>query len=270
MNCGERRDFDACRNCGLTKTEDAQVHDELRQMINPNASFMDAARHANRIGRRLLALKLASAAAATTEAQDESDVARALRVWLLSAIGESQSGLDDAKAWVDGTQNPSAIAWASYGQQLQQGGFPGASADAYEKALKKKGDQHNIRARRSQLLLELGRGGQALDESIKVFTAQGVDEASVQLVCQVAEDLCSRFESQYRDDEISRLLDYAGEHAERSPALLAQRARLAALEGDTTAAKRDLKMARRLNPELEIYERVERALKPARSSWWRW
>jgi tetratricopeptide (TPR) repeat protein len=269
MNCGDRRDFDSCVNCGLTREEDRQVHDELRDMVNPKASHLDAARHASRIGRRLLALKLATAASSTLDGQP-ADVARALRVWLLSAIGEPQAALEDAKVWTDSTQDPSAIAWASYGQQLQQGAYPGGAADAYEKALRKNPNQHNIRARRAQLLLELGRGGQALDESIRVFTAEGVDDGSIQLVCQVAEELCARFESQYRDDEIGRLLEYAGDYADKSPTLLAQRARLSAQEGDNASAKRDLKKARRLNPELEIYERVERAMKPARSSWWRW
>ena len=49
--------------------------------------LLDAARKASREGRRLIALKLTTAAASTNEA-DNGDVARALRVWLLSAIGE--------------------------------------------------------------------------------------------------------------------------------------------------------------------------------------
>ena len=28
-NCGERRDLETCSNCGLTRAEDIQVHDEL-------------------------------------------------------------------------------------------------------------------------------------------------------------------------------------------------------------------------------------------------
>ena len=67
-----------------------------------------------------------------------------------------------------------------------------------------------------------------------------------------------------------KMLERAEDHVHRSPKLLGHRARLAAVNGDTSGAKRDLKKARKLNPELEIYERVERAIKPARSSWWRW
>lgn len=269
LNCGERRDFDTCSNCGLSRTEDVQVHDELRFMVDPNANLLDAARTASRVGRRLLALKLATAAAATNE-NNQSETARALRIWLLSAIGEAEAAVEDAKVWVEGQQDPSALAWASYGQQLQAGGYPGGAADAYEKSLRKNPKQHNIRARRAQLLLELRRGGQALDESIKVLSTEGLDDATIQIANAIAEKLCDDFEGQYRDDEVQRLLEQAGEYVERSPKLLAHRARLAAQQGDASAAKRDLKKARNLDPELEIYERVERALKPARSSWWRW
>jgi hypothetical protein len=153
---------------------------------------------------------------------------------------------------------------------MQASGSPGGAADAYEKSLRKLPKQHNIRARRAQLLLELRRGGQALDESIRVFQAEGVDEATIKIACAVAEKLCDDFEIQLRDDEVGRLLEHAGEYAEQSPVLLGHRARLAALQGDLSSAKRDLKAARAINPELEIYERVERAMKPARSSWWRW
>ena len=269
LNCGDRRDFDNCVNCGLTHHEDLQVHDELRFMVDPNASHLDAARVASRIGRRLLALKLSTAAAANNE-RGQGEVARALRIWLLSAIGEPQAALEDAKAWVDNTQDPSAMAWASYGQQLQNGAYPGGAADAYEKALKKNPAQHAIRARRAGLLLQLGRSGQAAAEIIKVFSAEGADEGSIGLALQVGEDLCNMYETHYRDDEIERIIEFAADFVDRSATLLAHRARVAAQQGDVSTAKRDLKKARRLDPELEIYERVERAMKPARSSWWRW
>ena len=145
-----------------------------------------------------------------------------------------------------------------------------AAADAYEKALKRNPNQHNIRARRAQLLLELRRGGQAKDEAIRVLSTSGVDDQSVKIASEVAEKLCDHFEDEYRDEEISKLLEYSADYVDRSPVLLAHRARILASDGDVYGARRDLKRARRLNPELEIYERVERAMKPARNSWWRW
>lgn len=268
LNCGNRRDLEACSNCGLTRQEDVQVHNELRCIIDSTLSHLDAARAASRQGRRLLAVKLATAASASNE-NGQGEVARALRIWLLSAIGEPQHAREDARVWVEGTQDASAIAWASYGQQLQAANAYGAAADAYEKALKKNPKQYNIRARRSQLLLELRRGGQALEEAVRVLSTPDVDEQTVAIASKVAERLCDAFEDDRQDEEISRLLDYSADYVDRSPALLAHRARLLASTGDLAGARRDLRRARRLNPELEIYERVERAMRPNRG-WFSW
>jgi len=270
INCSERRDFENCVNCGLTREEDTQVHDELRFMVSPNHGLYESARIASRAGRHLIALKLATAACATNDA-GMGEASRALRIWLLSAIGEPASALDDSKAWVDNTPDPSAMAWACYGQQLQAQNFPGGAADAYHKSLRKIPEQHAIRAKRAHLLFELHREGQALDETTRVLSSPSADDDATSIALSVAELLCDHFEGQFRDDEINRLLDMIGnERVVLSPKLLGHRARLAAQEGDRATAKRDLKRARKMNPELDIYERVERALKPARSSWWRW
>lgn len=268
INCGERREYDTCPNCGLNRDEDAQVHDELRFMVSPDHSLFDAARIANKAGRHLMALKLATAATALDK-DGNADRAHALRIWILSAIGENQAAVEDARLWSEGSQDPPIIALISYGQQLEANAFPGAAADVYRKVLRKDPSLHQFRARRAGLLLQLSREGQAIDESCRVLE-NADDPEAVEIAIQVAEALCDSFEGQYRDDEIDRMLERAGAFVEQSPKLLAHRARLSAVNGDPSGAKRDLKKARKLNAELDIYERVERAIKPARSSWWRW
>ncbi|MCA9568439.1 MAG: hypothetical protein KC656_11375 [Myxococcales bacterium] len=270
INCGNSRPQGGrCGGCGLSYEEDIQVHDELRFMVDPDLDLLDAARKASRQGRRLIALKLATAVAALDD-EEPADIARALRVWLLSAIGEAQAAVADAKAWVESHRDAPAMAWASYGQQLQHGGFPGVAADAYHRALQKDPYQHVLRARRAQLLFQLHRDGQAIEETLRVLDNAGEDENAIQIAVEVAGQLCNKFEADGRDDEIQRLVERAAPYMDRSALLLAHRARLAAMRGDGTKAKRDLKRARRLDPELEIYERVERAIRPERGSWWRW
>ncbi len=268
MNCGERRNQDTCPNCGLTREEDTQVHDELRFMVSPNHTMFEASRIANKHGRRLMALKLATAAAALNE-DDKGEQARALRVWLLAAVGEQVAAIEDSRAWTESSSDPPGIAWSSYGHQLEHGGYPGAAAEAYAKALSKDPRQHILRAKRAKILMGLRREGQAIDEATTVLQ-YAEDQAALDIAVLCAEDLCDLFETQLRDDEIDRLLDFADKQVDGSAKLLAHRARIAAVNGDTATAKRELKKARKLNPELEIYERVERAIKPARSSWWRW
>lgn len=269
INCGDRREGDVCRNCGLNSAEDKQVHDELREMVSPIHDLINAARAATKQGRWLIGLKLASAASVWSGTDRHKDKARALRIWLLSAIGEPEAALDDAKAWVEGQRDASAVAWATLGQQQQHAGFAGSAAESYGKALAKNPDQDSIRARRASLLMELGREGQAAEDACLVFDGKP-DERTQQIAIQVAEKLCDKFESAFRDDEVQRILERAGAYAEGSACLLAHRARMAAMAGDDVTAKRELKKAKRLVQDLPHYERVERLIKPARTSWWRW
>lgn len=268
VNCGERRDFDQCSNCGLTRDEDVQVHDELRFMIDPELSLLDAARSAVRIGRSLIALKLATAAVVWDE-DGHADIARALRVWLISRLADGPTALEDARAWVDTTADPPALAYATFGQQLQAD-YPGQASEAYEKALKKDRTLHNLRARRAQILYALHREGQAIEECCRVLEHANIDDQTALMALDVAEQLCDLFEGQMRNDEIQRMIDKAGIHVEKSARMLAHQARLQGLEGDLVGAKASLKKAKKINPELDIYERVERVMKPQNKSWWRW
>lgn len=269
VNCGEQRVRGICQGCGLDQHEDVQVHDELRQVIAPKSGLFVASREASRQGRRLIALKLATAALAANE-DGQADTAHALRIWLLSAIGETTAALDDAKAWVEHASDPSAVAWASLGQQYQHAGFPGSAADAYGKAIAKDPRQHAIRARRAALLMGMRREGQASEESLLVLEAENPGDEAVGIVLPIIEACCDEYETQLRDDEIELMLRRTGQYVERSAKLLAQRARLAAMSGDVNSAKRDLKAARAIEPELPVYEKIERVLKPQKTSWWRW
>jgi tetratricopeptide (TPR) repeat protein len=267
VNCGHLRDRDGvCASCGLNATEDAEVHDELRQIVAPAADLFEAAREATRQGRRLMALKLATAAAAF----HGHDAARAFRVWLLNALGENQAALDDAKAWVENHPDPPVLAWSSLGQAWHHAGFPGAAADAFGKVLVKDPKLHDVRSRRSQILLSMRREGQAIDEALTVLDQEGVDERSADAALEVAEALASKFEEQLRNDEVARILEKSARYVGRSARLLAQRARLAAVGGDVAGAKKDLKAARRLVADLPEYQAVEKLMAQQRTSWWRW
>ena len=83
-----------------------------------------------------------------------------------------------------------------------------------------------------------------------------------QLVCFHADGL--------RDDQVLEILQNVTSVVERSPILLIHRARIAALDGEQAAAKRDLKIARKLDPDRPEYQKVEHLMKSERSSWWQW
>lgn len=269
INCGEGRVNDVCQGCGLARPEDLEVHYELRDLIDPQATLLNASRTASKMGRRVLALKLATAATVLDEDR-KKPTAWALRIWLLSAIGEPKAALEDSRWWVEGTPDPPAVAWASFGQQLEHQGYKGAAADAYSKAIDMDGEQLILRARRARLLITMGREGTAMREVARIFREKSASDETIEVAIEVAEHLCYAFEKKGHESEIEYLLDHGGPRLDKSPVLLAYRARRHALAGDVDRARRILKTAKALEPDLSIYERVQALIRPVRSSWWKW
>ncbi len=269
INCGEGRVDDVCAGCGLSRAEDLQVHHELRDLIEPGAALLHASKIASGQGRRVLALKLATAATVLDE-DGQRDTAWALRIWLLAAIGEPKPALEDARTWVETVPNPPAVAWASFAQQLEHQGYKGAAADAYSKALEIEPGQLMLRARRARLMISMGREGQAMREVAKVMRQPDADEATLRVATEVAETLCASFEKRGHETEIDYLLKHGARVLDRSAVLLAYRARQAAMAGDVDDARRWMKSARKMQPELPLYTRIQALIRPQRSSWWKW
>lgn len=269
INCGEPRHDDVCLGCGLSRSEDYQVHHELKELIDPSKSMLSAARIASSQGRRVLGLKLATAAA-VLEGGEVSETARALRVWLLAAIGEPKAALEDAQHWVESVPDPPSVAFASLAQQLDHQGHKAASADAYTRAIDLDPANLGLRARRARLLIDVGREGTALKEIIAILRAPSVDSASMSAAVEVAETLCQIFEKKGQESEIELILSHAVRGLDRSAVLMAYKARQCALAGNADEARRWFKSAKTLVPEHEIYPRVQALVRPARSTWWKW
>jgi len=245
------------------------VHAELVQLVCPaNTDLLRAAREANQQGRRVLALKLATAAAGSLE-DHRKLAARAMRVWLLSAIGEHEAALTDARVWVDAEEEPSHLAWGSLGQQLEHAGKIGQACEAYEQSLFIDPSQHIMRARRATLLMQSQRDGQALHE-VRIVLQDSDDTTAIGIVLVVAESLCDGFEKRGSNEGIVKILRDVGNHIDDSAHLLAHAARIAAIAGDAKNARKWLKQAKELKTDLEIYDRVREVLQPLGKQWWPW
>ena len=266
-NCGQPGRRDPCEACGLSIAEDREVHLELRALVAEEDDFLSASRKANKLGRRVLALKLATAACLYGEGI-RKEAARALRVWLLAAIGEQTAAYEDAKAWIDQSTSPSQLAWGSLGQQCEQLELYGDATDAYGKALHVDPTQHLIRCRRAKLLLRQNRDGQALAEVYKLFELTSEKEVPTNAL-HVAAHLLDRLEKHNNLDDSARLLTLMGGNVSQSPALLGHAARINALAGKSKEARKQLSKARKLDPNLAIYSRVETVLNRSGDGGWR-
>ena len=267
-NCGHERRFDACRVCGLSAEEDKQVHHELRDLIEVDGDFLTTARKANKIGRRLLALKLATAAIIYGP-KERTEAARALRVWLLSAVGELQAAHDDAKRWVQDSERPSQLAWGSLGQQCENVGQIRDAADAYGNALKADPNQHLIRCRKARLLLQQNREGQAMTELLYVCRATREDKF-LKAVAPIAASLLDELEARENNEECARLLNHLTAAIPYSPELLGHAARINFIAGNKREAKQHLKRAKAMAPNLPIYARVEKLMDASPRSRRKW
>ncbi len=261
VNCGNVRGEAPCGRCGLNAEEDQEVHHELLELIHPDsprddAPWLDGARRASKAGRRLLAAKLATAGAVFGREAD-AETCRALRIWLLASCGEGRLALSDARAWVAACgDRPSALALASLGQQLELDGHVGAAADAFQQAAAVAPQHAAIRSQRARLLFDMGRLGQATQEVVEIFGLP-MSNFDVQKCLPAAERLAERFFDTHQAEELSRLFNAVGSHVARSARLLAVRARLAYGTGDKEGARRDLKLARAIDPTLEVFKKLD-------------
>lgn len=251
INCGGERVVGSCAVCELSAEEDRELHLELRDLVLPGASLLDAGREASRQGRRLLALKLASAAWIA----DGDDEARALRIWLLAAIGERDAAMSDALAWVVSSTPAPVLALASEAQQHALLGDGAEAADLLAKALEKHPRRTDLRVWRARILLE----DRHLDEAIAEITTALGDPIGERTGGAVLEGLELVVEAAARagsDADVGRLLTAAGELVERSASLLVHRARQHWARGKTHKAQRDLTWARRIDADHPAFRAI--------------
>jgi len=264
-NCCARRVEGHCVDCGLAVAEDAEVHEELRRLIHPSADLLASARLAVAMGRRLIALKLATCAALDGP---QPEVARCLRIQLLRAIGEDRAALSDAREWVHSEGRLSATAWAAFADELEANRKSGEAIEAYIKALELAPNAHGVRARFSRLLFDLQRYGQAHEEALSVLDHPGNREATLTALDVMAgytELLLLRGEGL----AVQEVLEELGSRATRHPVFLCATAALAIQERRIGDARTALRAARKLQADHPLVEKLEGLLKSSKKGWFR-
>lgn len=265
-NCGGLRQGGRCVDCGLSEHEDRQVHDELRQLIHPEADLLTAGRLAAEGGRQLLALKLATAA---THEGARPDDARELRIRLLMALGALEPAALDAKAWTHDAGAGSPVAWTLAGETLMAVGRGSEAVDRFQRALEIAPHLHATRARMAQCLLGMQRFAMAREEAVRVI-AGAPDTPSAAHCRELLGVYVRRLIDQRDAAAVHDVLQELGDQVDRSALLLCAKAWLAYHAGDPDEVRRALKLARKLAPELPQIKEFEDALLPRKKTWWSW
>lgn len=270
-NCGGARVQGVCTACGLSETEDAQVHDELRRLVDPEADLLGAALTAAEAGRRLLALKLASAAQA--DGQDPAR-ARLMRLDLLQELGLMEVAVQDCRVWVNATGGRDPLSWLVLAEALVALGRASEALEGLERSLALEPDQPAVRARLAGVLLGLSRYAMAREHALRVLLEPDAPPAHA-MAREVMGQYLERLMAQDDQAAVQEHLEELDEHVRLDARLSCARAWLDLRLGQPRAAQLALERAQRLDrrcPQLPglraELEALERRQKKPR--WWDW
>lgn len=263
-NCGGLRQRQRCTQCGLSEEEDLAFHLELQALISPDTSLLAAAQVAAEGGRRLAALKLATAVA---QHEHQSTLGRALRVGLLAELGMHEPARLDAKDWVLGEGAQHTVAWNLYGALLEQTQRNSEAIDAMERSLELTPEQPRVRAKLAECLLELQRYGLA-HEQAWLALEQGAEDTAARRACAVLGDVMLLLLHQEDYEEVAQRLGHLKAWVDASPELLASRAWLEMVQDKPRQARKSLIAARRLEPVSPLLDEVEQRLGVSGRRWW--
>lgn len=266
-NCGGVRRDARCVDCGLTVAEDFQVHDQLRQLIDRDASMLDAARMAVAGGRRLLGLKLASAA---VHEREDADEARALRVRLLLELEAVEAAIADCRDWTVEGGAESALAWSLYGDAHLANKEGTRAIDHYERALELDPKLYEVRARLTRCLLAIGRFARGRAAALQVIQDAPEDSEAAAECLELMGLYASRLIARNDHAAAVELLEVLGDAVERNGTLQLAVAWRAQQLGKGREVKRALKLARKLGADPHLLEDAEAAMGGRRWGWLSW
>lgn len=265
-NCGSVRKAGVCVSCGLSAEDDDLVHRELRDLIDTRSTMLAAARAANEAGRRLMALKLATAAFV----EDPSiEAPRVLRIEILHALHEDDDALVDARTWVTENGQNSALAWSTYGDVLRNVGRKGEAVEAMRRALELAPHLHAVRARLAELLYGIDRFAMAREEAVTVLRSAPEGEPAEQALAVLGQYI-RRLIQQQDFTEVQTLLVEIGEPAKREANLICGLGWMAFFRQEPDEVMLHVRAARRLVPEHDLCLDLERRVAPKKKAWWSW
>jgi tetratricopeptide (TPR) repeat protein len=254
-NCGGVRVHGRCHSCGLSEAEAVQVHWELADLVDPGQGLLRCAGVAAQQGRKVLALKLATGA---VHRGHHPAVARLLRISLLQDLDEVDAALVDCEHWLRQDGRDSGTAWTLLGELLDATGRSAQAIDAFERAVSLAPDDAGVRVRLAGHLMNHGRFGLARQHLDRVFLLEDPEATAL------ARGLVARYARRLMDQgdrrAVDALLDEVRTHVRYNGTLMAVLAWSLHQGGHTKQAQKALRMARELQPDLDLLETLRQPL----------
>ncbi len=263
-NCSGKRRGPICSRCGLSAQDDAQVHLELLELTGAKDLLSGSALAAEK-GRRLLALKLATAAVYDSPAPG---VARLLRISLLQDLDLLQAALFECQSWVRGPGENDPHAWSLLGELQIACGKRGLGLQALEQALELQPDDAQVRGRYASHLFDDQRYAQAREQALLVLSSK--DSVASTLGLGVAASYAQRLKGQRDQAAVEDLLEDLGHWVQRDATLSAIQAWLFNQKGAQREAQDALRQAHKLDPKHPLVGELEDLVGIKRWSWFGW
>lgn len=250
-----------CTACGLTAADDKALHDHLAS-LHPDRDFLAASRALVEHGRYVLALKLATAETRWGRDPVEGEVQR---LGVLEAMNETERALDEAYEWSNAQGCPQLIFGVVAQLEASAGNVRGAIA-ALEKGLSISPDHADWWADFAELQLHQDDRPAALRAASKAM----LDPAQIKRGLSVIVEAGERLYASGQYAEALGACSLAGDHQEKNADLAWLRARIAAVNQDTSYMLKWLETTVQLDPNHEPAKQMLAPYQKKKKSWFSW
>ncbi|MBN2799362.1 MAG: hypothetical protein JXX28_09470 [Deltaproteobacteria bacterium] len=270
VNCGGSRMRGAmpgtpgaeCSHCGFTGEQDLHFHEHLKSST-PDLSFSEAAAVAFSAQRRILALKLATAAYRWDE---EPERGLSLRVRVLAELGYEDEALDEAVRWVRlESTSQSFLGLAAVQLEL------GATKEAVQTlryGMHLAPEDLTLPAALAETLVVVKDFPGAL-EAAGLCVEQGAPKPILKRALAVIKDIASRYYGNGQFEDAAAGARYAGKYQDRIPELAWIQAQVATFVPNDAEATRWANTVLRVDPThqgaLELLARL--AIQEKKRGW---
>jgi tetratricopeptide (TPR) repeat protein len=250
----------ACEFCGLSPQQDYELHRELAA-LHPDRDWLQGAVVATEIGRHVLALKLATAAARWGDPSDPTP--RAARLQSLDAMGQHERALDEAHDWARG--GAPAVVWSIIATLELAANNPEEAARALWQGIERSPDDLSLFAEYAEVCAHGDQRARALSAARRVLPDPELRERGLAVIADVGE----RYFHEGRSADLLEALRSAGEHDVQHAGIAWLHARVALELKRSEDALRWLEIAVRLNPANAEAKEAFDGMKP-KKGWFPW
>jgi tetratricopeptide (TPR) repeat protein len=248
-----------CEHCGLTPDKDLELHRTLGA-LHPEGDWLQGSLLAIDLGRHVLGLKLASAAARWGD--EDNTLARTVRLQALVSINQIDRALDEAYGWARKGAPP--VLWPMIAELEGEVGNVEGAAKALRYGVEVDPTNIGLWADYAELAAASDDRPHALQAAQRLLSHAEHRHRGLAVISDIAEKFYDE-SALYNAIETMAL---AGDHQERNVAMAWLQAQIAGRQGDEEGALKWLETVLSLDPEHAGAKAAMQKIRPAKKKGW--